>query len=86
MGVLHLDTKARASLSCDLMEPIRAEVDTLVLDWITQDLLKKEWFFEQRDGNCRLMASLAIRLSETAPMWRRAIAPIAEWVSSVHLI
>lgn len=27
------------------------------------------------------MAALAIRLSETAPMWRHAIAPVAEWVA-----
>jgi CRISPR-associated endonuclease Cas1 len=81
LGVLHLDTKARNSLACDLMEPVRPQVDSYVLEWITQDPLKREWFAEQRDGNCRLMASLAIRLSETAPMWRRAVAPVAEWVA-----
>jgi CRISPR-associated endonuclease Cas1 len=81
LGVLHLDTKARNSLACDLMEPLRAQVDSYVLDWITRDPLKREWFFEQRDGNCRLMSSFAIRLSETAPMWRRAVAPLAEWVA-----
>ena len=81
LGVLHSDTKARNSLACDLMEPIRPLVDSYLLDWITHEPLKKEWFFEQRDGSCRLMASLAIRLSETAPMWRRAIVPVAEWVA-----
>ena len=43
--------------------------------------MKREWFFEQRDGNCRLMASLAVRLAETAPTWGRAVAPFAEWVA-----
>ena len=81
LGVLHLDTKARNSLACDLMEPIRPQVDTYVLDWITCDPLKREWFFEQRDGNCRLMASLAMQLSQTALLWRRAVAPLAEWVA-----
>jgi hypothetical protein len=57
MGVLHLDTKARDSLACDLMEPVRPEVDAFGLDWITNGMLKREWLFEQRDGNCRLMAS-----------------------------
>lgn len=37
--------------------------------------------FEQRNGNCRLMSSLATRLAETAQTWGRAIAPIAEWVA-----
>ena len=81
LGVLHLDTKARNSLACDLMEPIRPQVDCYVIDWITRDPLKREWFLEQRDGTCRLMASLAVRLSETAPMWSRAIAPFAEWIA-----
>ncbi len=81
MGVLHLDTKARNSLACDLMEPIRPQVDSYVLDWITRETLKREWFFEQRDGSCRLMALLAVQLSQTAPMWRRTIAPITEWVA-----
>jgi hypothetical protein len=63
------------------MEAVRPEVDAYVLDWITREPLKREWFFEQRDGTCRLMSSLAIRLGETAPMWARAVAPVAEWVA-----
>jgi len=81
LGVLHVDTPARDSLACDLMEPIRSHVDAYLLDWITRQPLKREWFFEQRDGNCRLMGPFAVRLSETATIWRRAVAPIAEWVA-----
>jgi CRISPR-associated endonuclease Cas1 len=81
MGVLHVDTTARDSLACDLMEVVRPQVDAYLLDWITGQPLNREWFFEQRDGNCRLMAPLAVRLSETSPRWGRAVAPIAEWVA-----
>src|SRR6266567_1660683 len=81
LGVLHVDTTARDSLACDLMEVVRPQVDAYVLDWILSRPLRREWFFEQRDGNCRLMASFAIRLSKTVPMWGRAVAPIAEWVA-----
>jgi CRISPR-associated endonuclease Cas1 len=81
LGVLHVDTPARDSLACDLMEPIRAQIDAYVLDWVTRQPLRREWFFEERDGNCRLMGSFALRLSETLPIWRRAVAPIAEWVA-----
>jgi hypothetical protein len=81
LGVLHVDTPARDSLACDLMEPVRSQVDAYVLDWITRQPLRREWFFEQRDGNCRLMGPFAVRLSETAPIWGRAVAPIAEWVA-----
>ncbi len=81
LGVLHVDTANRDSLACDVLEPIRPQVDTYLLNWITRQPLRREWFFEQRDGNCRLMAPLTERLSETAPTWRRAVAPIAEWVA-----
>jgi CRISPR-associated endonuclease Cas1 len=81
LGVLHVDTPARDSLACDLMEPVRSQVDSYLLDWVTRQPLKREWFFEQRDGNCRLMAPFAVRLSETAPIWRRSVAPVAEWMA-----
>ncbi len=81
LGVLHVDTPARDSLALDLMEPVRPLVDAFVLDWIIREPLRREWFFEQRDGNCRLMGSFAVRLSETAPTWGRAVAPLTEWVA-----
>ena len=81
LGVLHADEPRRDSLACDVMEAVRPEVDAYLLDWIIREPLNRKWFFEQRDGNCRLMGSFAIRLSETAPTWGRAVAPIAEWVS-----
>jgi CRISPR-associated endonuclease Cas1 len=81
IGVLHVDTPARDSLACDLMEVVRPQIDGFLVDWVTREPLKREWFLEQRDGNCRLMAALAVKLSETAPTWGRAVAPIAEWVA-----
>jgi CRISPR-associated endonuclease Cas1 len=81
LGLLHVDTTARDSLACDLMEPVRPQVDAYLLDWITRQPLHREWFFEERDGNCRLMAPFANRLSETMPTWGRAVAPVAEWVA-----
>ena len=81
LGVLHVDTKARDSLACDIMEATRWRVDTFVLRWVMREPLKREWFFEQPDGNCRLVSSFAAHLSQTAPMWARAVAPFAEWVA-----
>jgi CRISPR-associated endonuclease Cas1 len=79
MGVLHMDTINRDSLACDLMEPVRPDVDAYVLKWILSQPLKKAWFLEERNGNCRLMADLAIQLAETASTWARLVAPLAEW-------
>ena len=80
MGVLHADA-SRDSLACDLMEPVRPQVDAYVLNWIQTRTLAREWFFEQKDGNCRLMTGFAARLSETASSWQRAVAPIAEFAA-----
>ena len=81
LGFLHLDIAARDSLAYDLMEVVRPQVDSFLLDWITRDPLKREWFSERPDGNCRLTTSLAVHLSETASMWGRAVAPVAEWLA-----
>jgi CRISPR-associated endonuclease Cas1 len=78
LGFLHVDTPNRDSLACDLMEPVRPIVDAYLLDWIMHGSLRREWFFEQRDGNCRLMGSFATRLSETAQTWAGAVASYAE--------
>jgi CRISPR-associated endonuclease Cas1 len=81
LGMLHADSKVRDSLAFDLLEPVRPKVDAYLLDWITRESLRRDWFFEQGDGNCRLMASIVVRLSETAATWGRAVAPLAEWVA-----
>jgi len=83
IGFLHVDTDARDSWACDLMEPVRPQVDAFLLDWIMREPLRREWFFELRDGSCRLMASFAETLSESAPAWRQKVAPVTEWVSRV---
>jgi CRISPR-associated endonuclease Cas1 len=83
LGFLHFDSRTRDSLACDVMEPVRPQVDAYLLEWLRREALRKEWFFEQRDGNCRLMGGFAARLAETAPAWSRAVAPSAEWVARV---
>jgi CRISPR-associated endonuclease Cas1 len=81
LGVFHADTPNRDSLASDLMETVRPLVDSYVHDWITRESLRRDWFFEERDGNCRLMDPFVKHLSGTAQMWQRAVAPHAEWVA-----
>ncbi|MHB8486652.1 MAG: CRISPR-associated endonuclease Cas1 [Candidatus Acidiferrales bacterium] len=83
LGVMHFDSPSRDSLASDLMEPIRPRVDAHVLDWVMHSPLRREWFVEQRDGNCRLISSFAQRLSETAPTWASAVAPVAEQITRI---
>ena len=81
LGILHADTDSRPSLACDLMEVVRTHVDEYVLNWITKQTLRREWFFEEREGNCRLMAGFAARLAEAAPGLASAVVPVAERVA-----
>ena len=81
LGVLHVDTPGRDSLALDLMEPVRPHVDAYLLNWLTSEPFRREWFSEQSNGNCRLLGSFAAILSETAPTWGRAVAPFAERVA-----
>jgi CRISPR-associated endonuclease Cas1 len=81
IGVLHNDLKSRDSLACDLMEPVRPQVDAFLLQWLSRGPLRREWFFEEREGNCRLMAQFAARLSETAPSWKHLVGPFAEGIA-----
>jgi CRISPR-associated endonuclease Cas1 len=78
LGVLHVDSRTRDSLACDLMEAVRPRVDAYLLNWLRRGIFRCEWFFEQRDGNCRLMGEFAIQLSETAKTWGHAVAPHVE--------
>jgi CRISPR-associated endonuclease Cas1 len=81
MGCLHVDTPNRDSLACDLMEVCRPKVDAFVLNWLQSERFRKSDFSEDRNGNCRLVSALAIRLSETAGTWRKFVAPVAEYVA-----
>ena len=83
LGILHADTPHRNSLVLDVLEPARAQIDAYVIDAFLRQPLRKDWFFEEHNGNARLMASLTSQLSETALLWARAIAPVAEWVAQM---
>ena len=78
---LHTDTADRDSLAFDVLEPIRPRVEAWLLDWIAKEPLRRADFFETGTGNCRLMSQLCIKLSGTASVWRKLIAPWAEYVA-----
>jgi CRISPR-associated protein Cas1 len=47
IGFLHNDSRKRDSLACDLMEPVRPQVDESVLEWLRRECFRREWFFEE---------------------------------------
>ena len=81
IGLLHRDTLNRSSLANDLQETLRPMVDSFVLNWLQTEPFRKADFWEDKNGNCRLMSHLCAKLSQTSPIWRRAVSPIAEWIA-----
>jgi len=78
---LHTDTANRDSLALDVLEPIRPQVETWLLDWIAREPLCRADFFETGTGNCRLMSGICGKLSTTVSVWRKLVAPWAEYVA-----
>ena len=81
LGILHADQPARASLSLDLMEPVRPGVDAFVLDLLQSRVLSARDFQEASRGQVRVLLPLARALLETSPRWAREVAPWAERVA-----
>lgn len=78
---LHTDTPNRDSLALDVLEPVRPQMEEWLLDWVMQEPLRRADYFETANGNCRLMSHLCAKLSETAPVWGKLVAPWAEYVA-----
>jgi hypothetical protein len=82
LGVgLHTDTTNRDSLALDVLEPIRPQIEAWLLNWIGSEPFRRSDFFETGTGNCRLMSQLCIKLSGTASVWGKLVAPWAEYVA-----
>jgi CRISPR-associated endonuclease Cas1 len=81
LGIVHADYRARDSLALDLMEPIRPQVDSYVLQLIQTRTFRAPDFHETRKGSCRLLAPLSHELAQTAPDWAPLIAPVTEEVA-----
>jgi CRISPR-associated endonuclease Cas1 len=82
MGVIHSDRLRRDSFAFDLMEPVRPEVDRYVLKLLDERTFRRSDFFETREGACRLMPEIAAPLAATAPIWGKALGPLAEWCAA----
>jgi CRISPR-associated endonuclease Cas1 len=81
LGIVHSDTRGRASLALDVMEPVRPEAEGFVLDMLAARTFRKAEFTETEDGHVRLRAPLTHELAETMPRWARSLAPVVEKVT-----
>jgi len=74
-GILHVDDRLRESFVYDLLEPVRAVVDVLVIEFVRAKGLRPYMFHELRDGVVRLDPDLARSLAVSLmPKMREPIA------------
>jgi CRISPR-associated endonuclease Cas1 len=79
LGLLHADRDERASLSYDLLEPLRPFIDRWFFDWLAASTFSRRDFFEGHAGEVRLMHPLPSHLAMTAPLWRPLAEDVAGW-------
>jgi CRISPR-associated protein Cas1 len=83
IGLLHTDRKSLDSLSYDLVEPLRPEVERFCLDLVGSRVFHRGDFLEQPDGSVRLGPALRADLTTTLPRWAEAAGPVVERVAHV---
>ena len=81
LGFVHMDTANRDSLALDLIEVVRPQIESWLLNWIMREPLRRSDFFEASNGNCRIKTGLCSKLSETAPTWGKLVGPWAEFIA-----
>jgi len=79
---LHTDTPHRDSLVFDVLEPVRPDLESWLLRWVTNEPLRRADFFETSTGCVRLKSDFCVRLTEIAPSLGNLISPWAEYVQS----
>jgi CRISP-associated protein Cas1 len=76
LGILHSDQEYRRSFASDVVEPVSPDVDRWLLDTVASRSFAAKDFTETNEGETRLTVAIRRLLSETVPLWRRAVAPI----------
>src|SRR5579864_1971327 len=78
LGLLHVDDRLRESFIYDLIEPVRAKVDSLTLEFCIRKGLRPWMFHELRDGVVRIDPDLACDLAQyVIPKLRKPAMDIA---------
>jgi CRISP-associated protein Cas1 len=78
LGLMHTDQRYRASLSSNLMEPVRPVADRIAIELLQSRELARGEVVETRKGVCRLGPTLARQLGGHSDALREAVGPHAE--------
>jgi CRISPR-associated protein Cas1 len=80
-GFLHADAPGRYSLTYEVMELVRADIDATLLPWIASHTWKRPDFPVTPEGTVRLQPALAAVVAQKAAIPQRDIDRAIEWLA-----
>src|SRR5262249_12348701 len=78
-GFLHADAEGRHSLTYDVLELLRADIDNAILPWVISHTWKRPDFPVTREGIVRLQPTLAAAAERRAMLAKKIIHSAIKW-------
>jgi CRISP-associated protein Cas1 len=82
-GFLHADAEVRHSLTYDVMELLRADVDNAILPWVASHTWKRPHFPVTPEGIVRLQPTLAAVVAQRAMAPQKLVDRTADWLCNL---
>jgi CRISPR-associated endonuclease Cas1 len=80
-GFLHADAQGRHSLTYDVLELLRADVDAAILPWVAKTIWRRADFPVTPSGVVRLQPTLAAAVAERAVLPQKHVDSAIQWLS-----
>jgi CRISPR-associated protein Cas1 len=84
-GFLHADHEGRHSLTYDVLELLRAEIDNAILTWAAWNTWKRPDFPVTPEGIVRLQPTLAAVVAQRALLPQKDAGRSIEWLQTLVL-
>jgi CRISPR-associated protein Cas1 len=82
-GFLHADAEGRHSLTYDVLELLRSEIDNAILPWVASHTWKRPDFPVTPEGVVRLQPTLAAVVAQKAMREQREMDAAVGWIDNV---
>lgn len=82
-GFLHADAEGRHSLTYDVMELLRADIDNTILQWVASHTWKRPDFPVTPEGIVRLQPTLAVVVAQKALIGHKTVDQAMGWLEEI---
>ncbi|MGA7324544.1 MAG: CRISPR-associated endonuclease Cas1 [Rhodomicrobium sp.] len=84
-GFLHSDAEGRHSLTYDVLELLRADIDNAILPWVASHTWKRQDFPVTPEGIVRLQPTLAAVVAQRGMRAQRDVDVAVGWLTELLL-